>query len=168
MKQLQKSEVSVNQQLAFAVIQNLFKSYFTDMIYPNDVITFQGGSIHKNDTTGACGSNEMGSRGLGPIHLVIGPVIQRVAVHIMKHYVDMVQLIIDNCLDDFYMLPVFLLRYAYEYSQDLPSNTKVCILPSPTDEPRSGDFLLDRHLSTYETILMEILRQKDTTPHEVQ
>ena len=80
----------MNQQLAFAVIQNLFKSYFTDMIYPNDVITFQGGSIHKNDTTGACGSNEMGSRGLGPIHLVIGPVIQRVAVHIMKHYVTMV------------------------------------------------------------------------------
>ena len=35
--------MSVNQQLAFAVIQNLFKSYFTDMIYPNDVI-----SIAKN------------------------------------------------------------------------------------------------------------------------
>ena len=109
----------------------------------------------------------MGSRGLGPIHLVIGPVIQRVAVHIMKHYVNMVQLIIDNCLDDFYMLPVFLLRYAYEYGQGLSSNTKICILPSSSDEPRSGDFLLDRHLSTYENILMEILRQKDTTPHEV-
>ena len=131
------------------------------MVYPNDVITFQGGSIHKNDTSGACGSNEMGSRGLGPIHQVIEPVVQRVAVHILNNYVEMVKIIIDNCLDDFYMLPVFLMRYAFEYSETLPPSAVFCIIPPSIDRTTPNlpiQFGLSRHLATYEQILMQILK----------
>lgn len=41
-------------------------------------------------------------------------------------------------------------------------------MPSPADETRANEFLLERHLKSYETILMDILREKDTGPHEVQ
>ena len=90
------------------------------MIYPNEVITFQGGKSYKNDTSGACGSSEMGTRGLGPVKQVIYPVIEKVAVHILNHhYYDLIQLIIDNCLDNFYTMPVFLLKFAFDYQKNI-------------------------------------------------
>ena len=71
--------------------------------------------------------------------------IQKLSVHIFqKYYIDLVEFIIDNRMVDLYMLPTYLLQFAFEYKhKELlglelnPSSLKYCIIPSDiTEEER--------------------------------
>jgi len=82
------------------------------MVYPDEILQFQSGIASKNDPTSFIkGSvNEAGTRGTGSLKQVIKPVISRVCMHILqKYYFRLSEFIIDNTLDDLYMLPVYLL-----------------------------------------------------------
>ena len=95
---------------------NIIKSYYIDMVYPDEILQFQSGIASKNDPNSFVkGSvNEAGTRGTGSLKQVIKAVIGKVCLHIIqKHYFRLCELIIDNTLDDLYMLPVYLLQFAF-------------------------------------------------------
>ena len=56
-KQLIAAAFSPNQFAALQSILNIYKSYFLDTLYPNEIMTFQS----KNDITGNAGSSETGT-----------------------------------------------------------------------------------------------------------
>lgn len=60
--------------LAFNVVNSIYKSYFIDSIYPNDIVSYHGDKT-KYDTSGACGSNETGTGGNGSVRTYLGPMI---------------------------------------------------------------------------------------------
>jgi hypothetical protein len=60
------AQISVNQLCALDAINNLYKSYYINGIYPTDYVTFQGLNS-QHDTSGVCGSNETGTAGNGSI-----------------------------------------------------------------------------------------------------
>ena len=87
--------MSINQTVALTCILNLFKSYYLNLIYPSELITFQGGV--NSDSSGATGCNETGTGGLGSFKTVIYPIVQKIVVHIFsKHYFQLIELIIDD------------------------------------------------------------------------
>jgi len=102
--------------IALQAIQNLLKSFFLNKIYPTEVVTFLGHIFHEQHHN--LGSNETGSNGLGQINRILFPVVQKLVVHIFAtDYYALVETIVDNNLDDFYMLPVYLLQFAYCHKQ---------------------------------------------------
>jgi hypothetical protein len=105
--------VSINQIEAFKVIQNFAKSYYLNKLYPTDLITFQGqGSL---DQIYSAGSNETSTGGVGDVKLILYPIFQKLAVKILnKDYFELVETVVDNGLQDFYMLPVYLLQFAFD------------------------------------------------------
>lgn len=95
------------------------------------------------------------------------PVISKLAVNVfLKHYYDLVETIIDNNLDDFFMVPVYLLQFAYAHKQSfvygLPIEHELvefCIFPpsltvAERKDPSTVDFFsLYSNLINYEQML---------------
>lgn len=111
-----KRKITQNQQIALLSIMNIIKSYYIDMVYPDEILQFQSGIASKNDPNSFIkGSvNDAGTRGTGSLKQVIKSVISKVCMHILRrYYFRLTELIIDNTLDDLYMLPVYLLQFAF-------------------------------------------------------
>lgn len=105
--------VSHNQREALAALLNIFKTYALDVIYPNEIDEIHAtGSATGADHSSSAATTmfEIGTGGLGSVRTVIRPVIHKVCVHVLhKIYFQLVELIIDHGLYQFYMLPVFIL-----------------------------------------------------------
>ena len=92
-----------------------------------------------------------------------------------KYYVELVQFIIDNRLEDYYQLPVYLLQFAFQQKQKeqnglmLPDGTtSYCILPNLVSEDQSHNlalaefFDISQHAKIYEHLLLEIFNMTDS------
>ena len=137
--------VSANQREALSCLLNIFKSYALDVIYPNEI-----DDIHANGSATAqdridsadAAAFEIGTGGLGSVRTVIRPVIHKVCVHVLhKIYFQLVELIIDHGLHEFYMLPVYILQYLFEYKAEKtrdsivsPQAVEFCIIPPEIDK----------------------------------
>lgn len=75
----------------------------------------------------------MGTMGSGSLRQVIEPVVSKLAVHILNNgFTNLVEMIVDNCQDQLYMLPALLLKYAFNYQKSITFGsqpTEVCIMP---------------------------------------
>lgn len=103
--------------------------------------------------------------------------IQKVSVHIFqKHYIPLIELIIDNRLDDLYMLPPYLLQFGFEYKTNKlsglaldPHSLKYCIIPQGISEelrvhPLIGTYYsIEAHAASYEKLIHEIFCLKDSS-----
>lgn len=166
------------------MILNLFKSFNLDLVYPNDILTFMdshGQSSHQNSNSGVTGTNETTTGGLGPLSEVMKPIIEKLGLSIVqKYYCQILELIIDNCLDEFYDLPVFLLHFCISFSDSIRTKSGIqdsalmfCILPPDIPEQRLEEkvvretFCLSRHFKNYEHILLQIIKDRDTPNPEL-
>jgi len=55
---------------------------------------------------------------VGHLRDILHPVVEKLAVSIFnKHYFDLVEIVIDYNMDDLFMLPVYLIKFAFQHKQ---------------------------------------------------
>ena len=87
----------------------------------------------------------------------------------------MVQFIIDNRLEDYYQLPVYLMQFAFQQKQKEQSGLNLadgaisyCILPNLVSEEQSHNlalsefFDISQHAKIYEELVLEIFDRTDS------
>lgn len=187
-KQLKESArpvaVSHNQREALTCLLNLFKTYALDVIFPNEIDEIHAnGSATAEDRVNVTDTAmfEIGTGGLGSVSTVIRPVIHKVCVHVLqKVYHQLVEMIIDHGLHDFYMLPVYILQYFFEYKAKKmrdsvvpPESVEFCIIPPEVDKNSPENraklasiFNIAKQAQNYEQMLFQIFGMKDITEEE--